>query len=61
MEHRYLWEQDELALYLQNSSKTCSILHWESSDNSIEKKQLGTAQYPWDLLSVVIDADFLME
>ena len=53
--------KDELVLYLQNSSKTCSILHWESSDNSIEKKQLGTAQYPWDLLSVVIDADILME
>ena len=53
--------KDELALYLQNSSKTCSILHWDSTDNSITKKELGTAQYPWDLLSVVSDADILME
>ena len=53
--------KDELALYLQNSSKTCSILHWEKSTNIITKKELGTAQYPWDLLSIVIDADILME
>ena len=53
--------KDELALYLQNSLATCSILHWDSTDNSITKKELGTAQYPWDLLSVVSDADILME
>ena len=49
-----------LKTWLQNQSKTKYILHWESEDNSITKKEIGV-DYDWDTLDVVIDADILIE
>lgn len=46
--------------WLQNQSKKKYILHWESEDNSITKKEIGV-DYDWDTLDVVIDADILIE
>ena len=46
--------------WLQNQSKKKCILHWESEDNSITKKEIGV-DYDWDTLDVVIDADILIE
>ena len=46
--------------WLQNQSKKKYLLHWESEDNSITKKEIGV-DYDWDTLDVVIDADILIE
>jgi FkbM family methyltransferase len=50
----------DLKSWIETQSRTKSLLHWESSDDSITKKNI-LSNISYDQLDVVIDADILLE
>ena len=50
----------DLKSWIETQSRTKSLLHWESSDDSITKKSIPST-ISYDQLDVVIDADILLE